>query len=67
MSDATPPLSDDLLIGAETISEYTGLDVRAVYHAVAKKSPPSLQNWAKDRSSQVRTKSAVLDCRTEAK
>ena len=40
MSDATPPLSDDLLIGAEPIGKYIGLDVRAVYHAAATKQIP---------------------------
>ena len=40
MSDATPPLSDDLLIGAELIGKYIGLDKRAVYHAAATKQIP---------------------------
>jgi hypothetical protein len=33
--DKPNPLADDLLIGAEPIAKYIGMDVRAVYHAAA--------------------------------
>ncbi|MEZ0280175.1 DNA-binding protein [Methyloceanibacter sp.] len=43
MPDETNPLADDLLIGADPIAKFTGMDVRAVYHAAAKGHLPTFK------------------------